>query len=195
MMRLDEDDLLLAYHGGSLWRFRKARKHEFSYFGGPIEDYPQGIEHGPQSLHHVATLWAHHLPCLLDSRITQLPLFYGFCFDGCRLRYRVGGGAAIELLELEPTESTEDFPYRNYPALLPYYPLAPVAPEPVAPETFLEMLHQPIDLRPHELIVLLPCPFTIGVSLWGREGDAEEVQVVFRIDPAAKTVEGFNLCG
>lgn len=194
-MKIEEDDLLIAYHGGNLWRFHKARKHEFSWFGGPIEEYPEGIEHGPQALHQVGTLWGHHLPCLLDAHITQLPLFYGFCFDGCRLRYRVSGEPAIELLDLEPAESTEDFPYLNYPAMLPYYPLAPTEPEQVAREDFLEMLHQPIDLREPELIVVLPCPFTIGVSLWGREGDAEEVQVVFRVDPAAKTVEGFNLCG
>lgn len=194
-MKTTEDDILLVYYGGNLYRFRKSRKHEFSWFGGPCEKYPSGIEHGPQPLHHVATLWRHHLPFLLEQYIPELPLFYGFCFDGCRLRYRVGDNEqSVTLLELEPTESAEDFPYQNYPGMFPYYPVAPLKPEPVSKETFLEMLHQPLEISSGDLMVLVPSQFTLGISLWGPNGDAEEVQVVFRIKTKERTVEGFNLC-
>jgi hypothetical protein len=194
-MKMEEDDILVAYHDGSIYRFRRSRKQEFSWFGGPCDDYPCGIEHGPQPLHHLATLWGHHLPFLLEHYVFELPLFYGFCFDGCRLRYRLGNKRPqVELVELDPTDSNEDFPYRNYPITLPYYPLAPTEPTPASEADFLEMLHQPFDISAEELVVMVPSQFGLGVSLWGPHGDAEEVQTVFRVDLKQKIVEGFNMC-
>ncbi len=194
-MKIEEDDILIAYHDGKVYRFRRSRKQEFSWFGGPSDEYPSGIEHGPQPLHHLATLWGHHLPFLLEYYVFELPLFYWFCFDGCRLRYRLGDKTPkVELLELDQTDSVEDFPYRNYPTMFPYYPLAPTEPVPASTDDFGEILHQPLESSPGELIVLVPSQFSLGVSLWGPHGDAEEVQTVFRVDLKQKTIEGFNIC-
>jgi hypothetical protein len=50
------------------------------------------------------------------------------------------------------------------------------------------------DKQPTELVVICPCPMTTGVSLWGREGDAEGVAMVFECDLAAKKVNTYNVC-
>ncbi len=120
---------------------------------------------------------------LLDQYVFELPLFCGFCFDGCQIRYRLGDKTPnVQLVELEPTDSTEGFPYPNYPTMFPYYPLAPIEPTAVSVSDFMEILHQPLDITTGELIVMVPSQFALGVSLWGPHGDAEEVQTVFRVD-------------
>jgi hypothetical protein len=48
--------------------------------------------------------------------------------------------------------------------------------------------------QPAELVAVVPPPATIGVSLWGRTGDAEQVAVVFECDLDAKEVTAYNVC-
>jgi hypothetical protein len=50
------------------------------------------------------------------------------------------------------------------------------------------------DDQPSDVIVLVPPPMTIGVSLWSREGDAEGVTSVFECDLSAKKVVAYNVC-
>jgi hypothetical protein len=45
------------------------------------------------------------------------------CFDGCNIDYHVDIKGNIEIRKMRPTESSDDWPYRNYPLLLPYLPL------------------------------------------------------------------------
>ena len=192
-MMIEEEDILLVYHDKQLYRFRKSLKHEFSYFGGPIESYPLGVEHGLRPVHHVATLWGQHLPFLLDERLVEIPLFYGFCYDNCHLRYCLDGGDHdIDLLELIPSKSADNYPYIDYPPMLPYYPLAPVGPETVTLDQFQSLLRQPAEIRDGETVVVVPSQFTLGMSLWGKTGDAENTQIIYHIDPKTQTIEGYR---
>jgi len=185
------DDLLLAYSNKRLVRFRRSRHYESSWFGGPAQSYPTGIEHGPRRLHHVATISRWMLEQIGVSGISQWPLFYGFTFDGCRLSYRVPKLHSVELLSLNQTESSGEFPYCDYPTYLPYCRMATTGPEHA---DMRMMLHQHIEVERHQVVILLPCLFTLGMSLWGAAGDGMEVQVVFVVDPEEKTVRCENMC-
>ena len=45
-----------------------------------------------------------------------------------------------------------------------------------------------------ELVTITPPPLSIGHSLWGEDGDAEEVCVVCECDLAKTTVHSYNIC-
>jgi len=49
------------------------------------------------------------------------------------------------------------------------------------------------DPPPTELVVVVPTPATLGVSLWGR-GDGEDVIILFECDLADWMVYASNTC-
>src|SRR5438552_4560565 len=82
-----------------------------------------GQTFGPKPLHQVARLSAWHIPALGQNYTNPLPLIFGMHFDGCQLSYRVHSGHKVEILKIEPDRSLDDWPYPNFPPLLPYIPL------------------------------------------------------------------------
>ena len=119
-----EEQLVFAYCNGRIFSFERAQTHSPSVFGGPIEAELSGVEHGPKPLHMIACLSSEHLPALGRHHIYDLPLIYGMCYDGCDLEYRVDDiGRHVEFRKLSPTQSSDDWPYRNFPLLLPCVPL------------------------------------------------------------------------
>lgn len=190
-MEIDPEDVLIAFHEGQVHRFRKSNKHECSWFGGPCEDYPVGIEHGPDPLQHVATLWWGHLPPLATAHITSVPLFFGFQFgEDCEIEYVFENGKPRVLLtRLDPNVSQPDQPYRFYPPLFPYYPIAPIGIEQTHGSEFQNVFRQPVVLKNSELIVLVPRSGNLGVSLWGNS----DAQLIFRIHLRTKMVEAYYI--
>jgi hypothetical protein len=189
-----EEQLVRAYHNGTVYSFERANRAANSYFGGPMEDDVIGMEHGPRSLHHVVHLAAHDLPCLAPISNFGIPLVYAFCFNGCSLRYSLKRYGTIKITEMGERSSSEDFPYRNYPQLLPFIPLRTTRHRASSYERFANEFPNMPEVQPTELIVVVPPPATIGISLWGSSGDAEEVTVVFECDLKAQTVHAYNVC-
>lgn len=192
---MSDEQLVMMFCDETLYTFERAGEHMPSTFGGPLEDVILGLPTGARSLHMLARLALSQIPQIWSRhRIFDLPLVYGFTYDGCEVRYRFGKPGKIEVLELDPRESSEDFPYLNYPPLLPYVPLRISEARPCPYPEFAEEIPNMAAEQPSELVVAVPPPATLGVSLWGRMGDAEGVTVVFECSLTDRTVRAYNRC-
>jgi hypothetical protein len=191
-----EEQLVFAYCDGTVFSFERAQGPSASTFGGPMEVTLSGVAHGPKPLHMVAQLSAMHL-CgtpnqeAIFRRLFDVPLIYGMCYDGCGLEYRVDAGSKVELLRLRPTQSSDDWPYPNYPSLLPYVPLQVSATRSSSYEEFAQSFPN-MPEQPTELVVVVPSPATLGVSLWGKWGD--NVIILFECDLEDRIIYASNQC-
>lgn len=193
---MQTSEQLVAVHvNGMTYSFSRGDSESDSIYGGPLERVVSGCAFGPARLHQVASLSASSLPVLGAPRyVFELPLVYGFRFDGCSLEYRFETNE-IEVLRISPDKSTEGWPYHDYPSLLPYMPIQAVAPIQQNWELFAsEFPNLPQD-QPAELVAVVPPAFLIGQSIWGRGGDLEGVCVVFECDLSQKKVRSYNVCG
>lgn len=172
-----EEQLVLAYYDGSLYSFERAHAHSPSVFGGPMISRVSGIEHGPKPLHMIARLARVHFNPPGKSDLFDIPLIYGICYDGCGVEYRVDDVGNIELLRLRPTQSSDDWPYTHYPPLLPYVPLQIGDTRRCSYTEFSEPFPNMPDQQQSELVVVVPTPATLGVSLWGE--DVDDVFILF----------------
>lgn len=192
---MNPDDLILpaVFYDGCVYFLERADRWSPTRFGGPSSITISGIDHGPLRLHHIATLGGKNLP--IGKFFLEMPLFYGLRFDGCTLSYRRVSTQHMELLQLEPTVSSEDWPYPDYPPLLPYLPLRVARKHRCSFKEFSELSCQPDWLvAPSSFIVLVPPSPILGMSLWGPSGDAECTQIVFECDVSAGTIRAFNQC-
>jgi hypothetical protein len=184
-----------VFHEERAYFLERADALAASYFGGPCEESITGMGYGPRRLHHVATL---HGDCVEPLwHIVgggSLRLLYGMCYEGCRLKYR-STSTGVKIMEMDPVTSTADWPYADYPAHLPYFPLRLQRSAVCTWEEFAALSCQPLARADGEAIVLVPPSPVLGMSLWGPSGDAECTQIVFRCDLAGRTVEAFNQCG
>jgi hypothetical protein len=188
------EQLVFAYCGGTVFSFERGSKHSESAFGGPMTVRLSGIEHGPKPLHMIARLGSGDLPPLQGHFPIDIPLIYGMCYDGCSIEYRVHSGGPIELRELTPTESSDDWPYLHFPLLLPYVPLQIGETRRCSYAEFAEAFPNMPDEQPSELVVAVPPPATLGFSLWGS-GDHENVTILFECDLSDRVVAASNRCG
>jgi hypothetical protein len=188
---MPEEQLVFAYCDGTIFSFERMEMHSVSAFGGPMRAKPSGIDHGPKPLHLIARLSSDHLPVLGRHHIYDLPLIYGMCYDGCNLDYRVDIGNKVELLKLSPTHSSDDWPYPNYPPLLPYVPLQIAEDRGASYAEFAEQFDNMPEQQTTELVVAVPNPATLGISLWGRPS---AVTIVFECDLSDHMVYAFNVC-
>jgi hypothetical protein len=184
------EDLVLAFHGGYTYALVRSQHCTFSVFGGPYGGKIGGKRFGPSHLHHIACLAGYH--CGLT--FGDLPLLYGMRYDGCQLTYKVGGYSNITVLEMSPRKSSADWPYVNYPAILPYVPLEVGKRKKQSWRKFAEAFPNLPDDQPCELVVVVPPPLTTGVSLWGPQGDATRVAIVFECNVEAEQVTAYNVC-
>jgi hypothetical protein len=153
-----------------------------------------GCAYGPKPLHHIARLGASHVPALSAHHLFDLPLVYGMHYSGCQLSYRVAYGHQIDVLDIEPPTSSDAWPYSDYPALLPYVPLRLQA-EPCRASyvQFADRFPNMPERQRADLIVAVPPPATVGLSLWGDSGDGDDVTIVFECDLKDRIVVAGNV--
>jgi hypothetical protein len=84
------EQLVVVHVSGLTYSFSHADHESMSIYGGPLESAVSGCKFGPARLHQVASLSPSNLPILGDAPwfVVELPLVYGFRFDGCSLEYR-----------------------------------------------------------------------------------------------------------
>ena len=166
-------------------------------FGGPLAMQIGGAVAEPPILNRVLTLsLSDPLVGLSIADLAELPLVYGFTYSGCRLKYRVASDSRIELLEMSPGAPSADWPYTAYPTTFPEKRFGLRDDGTIEPEQVHELTWQGVrSIDPAEgVVAIVPPSKKYGVSLWG-DGDDELVQVVFEIDPKARTVAVYNQCG
>jgi len=198
-----------AYFDGHACLYERSAKFSSSYFGGPPHSAFKftGVSFGPRSIHHVMTLYWDVLPGIEKKGFSDLSLFYGVRYGGCRMKYEKlppsksvfdkmedwlsseKGLAELpdlssqcHILEMEPRESSEDWPYAGYPDLLPYVPLRLAERIPCSPKDFQNLIIHGDEVKPMEVTVVIPPMFDLGISLFGHDADAEGLQLVFRCD-------------
>jgi hypothetical protein len=187
------ETLLLVFDGTTTYSFSRADKQAASVFGGPMEYKISGKRPVPDRLHHIARLNHNDLPFLGYPRhIWDLPLLYGLRYSDGNLTYQFEN-TDINVL-VSPGMLTEDWPYRHYPDLLPYIPMAITNTKKQTWREFATEFPNMKKEQPAEFVVICPCPMTTGVSLWGREGDAEGVAMIFECDLEGKKVSTYNVC-
>ena len=118
------ENLVLVFQDNAVYMLVRGVDQCLGFFGGPLEYELAGQSCGRRRLHQIASLSLNLLRVLgRPDLIDEIPLVYGMCYDGCRLRYEYDS-SKIRILELKPRKSTEAWPYHDYPAILPYCPLA-----------------------------------------------------------------------
>jgi hypothetical protein len=185
--------LVIVYQAGNVTSLVRSSTRSPSAFGGPGR-YDVAGDRLAKPVHHIATINARHL-AVTDSRrhFFELPLMYGLFYDGCSLRYEFGRGSII-VRARDLGSPTEDWPYPHYPSLLPYIPLAVGGVERKSWDEFSRLTSNLPTKQPSEVVVLVPPPATIGFSVWGPEGDAEGVTMVFECDLESRHVVAYNVC-
>lgn len=190
---MQHEPLVFAFHESKLYTFERAPRFSPSVFGGPLNASVSGQSFGPRPLHLIACLGGWHIPALNPNHLFELPLIYGLQYDGCRLDYRVELGHTVELLGIAPASSLDDWPYPNFPPLLPYMPLRlDDTPRSTSYDEFAQRFPNMPRHQAAELVVAVPPPAAAGVSLWGA-GDAEDTTIVFECDLKKKTVSAYNV--
>jgi hypothetical protein len=96
---------------------------------------------------------------------------------------------------MEPTKSSDDWPYSDYPVLLPYVPLEVKESRECSLSEFSDSVMQGID-KTHdaEVIVIIPPNAELRMSIWGPSGDANDVQIIFRYDATTGITKAYNAC-
>jgi hypothetical protein len=186
------ETLLYAFHNNTLYKFERADRRTASWFGGPLRAEFSGQSFGPKPLHQIASVGCLHLPALSPTYIFELPLIFGMHYGGCELLYRLEEGRRVEVLRIEPVSSLDDWPYPNFPPLLPFVPLRlEDTPRAESYDEFARRFPNMPWPQPTELVCAVPPPATIGLSLW-EDGDLNDVTIVFECDLKKKEVRSYT---
>jgi hypothetical protein len=184
-----------VYCDGTAYFLDRDDRFSGTYFGGPYEGTFNGLDEDSQTLHHILTLNRKIIPHLEHHRLGfGLSLFYGMQHEGCELAYRILGPMLCEVIELEPREACAVWPYPHYPRLLPYIPLRLAKRIDCTAKQFAKFAWQGLDIKPKTMAIIVPPLFVGGVSMWGRTGDAEGVQIIFECDLESETIRASNQC-
>ena len=188
---MSRETLVHAFHDGKLYEFERADEHKASVFGGPTPRKITGQAFGPKPLHRIACLCGLDIPALNRANVHELPLVFGMHYDGCGLSYRVKGRDEIEILRIKPAESLDNWPYQNFPPLIPYVPLQlKNSPRELSFEEFAARFTTDIGYESTEFIVCVPEPATIGLSFWG---DWCNVTIIFECDLQRQEITSFAM--
>ncbi len=190
------------HYRGRLTTFARSEVTAKSYFGGPGQLAIRSAKQDPITLHHLATISTSDMG-INDSRYGySIPFYYGMCYEDCDLSYKlppytieVASSPWIDITLINPKKSSKDWPYTDYPKLLPYIPLKIKDTIEMPIEIFSENVMQGIEtLSDDELVFVIPPNSQMGVSLWGPMGDSENVQIVFIYNLKTGSMRTYNAC-
>ena len=188
---MSRETLVYAFHDSKLYEFERAEELKSSVFGGPMPSKITGQAFGPKPLHRIACLGALDIGALSAADVHELPLIFGLHYDACELSYRVKYRHEIEILRIAPTRSLDNWPYENFPPLIPYVPLQlKDSPRDTTYDEFATRFPNNMPSEPEELVVCVPEPATIGLSFWG---DWCNVTIVFQCDLQRREITSFTM--
>jgi hypothetical protein len=165
-----------------------------SAFGGPRQVTISGVPETiwkPDELHYIGRVSAHDLAPLARYS-SDLPLVYGVTFDGCRVRYEIESPSKVSLLDLDPARAAKDFPYSNYPSILPFVPLRLGRKQRMDYKTFSNEFPNMDEHQPADVVVAVPEAVSLGNPIWGPFGG--DVTIIFEYQAAQGTVTACNVC-
>ncbi|MEY4529402.1 MAG: hypothetical protein RLZZ156_123 [Deinococcota bacterium] len=165
------------------------------YFGGVLKGFSR--DSLDEDIHHLMMLDLSSLGMdLSQSKLSITPFLYGFIYDSCQMKYQIGNKEIPKVTHFQPIQKYANFPYSDYPSTFPVSQITLSKTinltEELIEDIFLDRKEMP-ELTNQILVVVPPNP-KYGVSLWGDEGDAEHVQVVFLVDLINNTITVENQC-
>jgi len=170
-MNFDKREFVAVFFEGHITFFKPSDEHSYSYFGGPLGLFDESSL-GDSHLHRLLTLHFADIPSFEQRYIFHIPLFYGITHDGCTMQYVAKSDHEIQTIDIHPPTATANWPYSNYPLILPYVPLQVSRSLQASYEEFSELFIQEAPaFSSDNLVVLLAPPPPIGVSLWGPDMD------------------------
>ena len=93
-------------------------------------------------------------------------------YGGCERR-------SVSFLQIDPASPAEDWPYPNFPPLIPHVPLRlDDSPRRVGYDEFAALFPNMPEKQSAEMVVAVPPTATIGLSFWDV-GDWDGVTIVF----------------
>lgn len=184
-----------AYYKSKVITFKQAEEFTVSYFGGPGDMQIIGTDHGPRKIHHVATLNYTDLNADYLDFGSSLHFYYGMCFDGCELEYQYSDTGKLKITDMEPTTSSDDWPYEGFPNQLPYFPMCINEINSISENDAMDKFSQYVDvISDEELVLIVPPNPKLGISMWGPMGDLEGVELVFVFNIKSKKMRAHNVC-
>lgn len=196
-MELDNHIYPFIYYKGKARILTRCEEFASSYFGGPGDIKIKGLPHGPKKLHHIATIVNSDTGLDTFDFGVSLPFYYGMSFDGCKLEYQCSYRGYIDITQIEPENSCDDWPYENYPIHLPYFPLCVEKAIDITPEEANYQLSGTLhgyEILDEELVLIVPPNPRLGMSLWGPHGDAEGIELVFIFNTKTGAMKVQNSC-
>lgn len=192
-IRPDELTAPVVFYNGVSYFLERDSSNEGTFLGGPPPCAIRGASHGPRQFHHLLSLNGDSVePLWHIVGLSEIPLFYGMCFEACELQYRFDR-QGIEVLKIRPSKSDPTWPYSDYPSQLPYVPLRLKGSMECSLEEFSPLCFQPLDVSESNLVVIFPNMQDLGVLLFGP--DAFDLQIVFEVDIENRIVSAFIHCG
>lgn len=165
-----------------------------SRFGGAIvRPLDEGKVTAAAVLHNIVTIGpADSAAMRLDEFGGGMSLVAPMRHDGTWLEYEHGATLVVRRVSELVTDGS--WPYPGFPDEVPELPLQLVESRPSTREQFSQLApNLEMDER-IDLFVLLPTPCDIGFSLWGPEGDAEEVALAWFCEAQSGLIRVCNLC-
>jgi hypothetical protein len=193
---MKRDYLISVYCEGYAYFLTGGLSSGHSVFGGPPAFKLAGIPGtilAADELQYVGHVSHHDIPPLAPH-LSEIPLFYGFTFDGCELRYELQSSSKANLMDLCPARPLPDYPYPDFPAVFPRIPLRLGNKRRMTYAHFREAYANLSEDQPADVILMVPPALSAGISMWGEFGDAEDVTVVFEYDFLDGTVRAYNHC-
>jgi len=165
-----------------------------SYFGGPPQCSIQESELLDECfLHHVATLNHASLGIPFSHLGFGTPLFYGICHEGCEITYKMVAHNGVVFTSLSPKQATPDYPYADFPRLLPYYRLGIGKKEPFQrQELERRIANTGWSVRSDCVHAIMMRHPRIGVCIFDTID--EDAEIVFEYDYQEGTVRGVSQC-
>lgn len=186
--------LVLVHSAGRTYHLHPSTDIQTSWFGGTGRLTFEG-ETLPRPLHLIANLNLSGLEIQGTwSYNGDVPLLFGIRYDdGGAVRY-LFREEHITLVPPVPLFGADDWPYASYPDTLPQHPVEVTRVVNESWNSFAEQFPNLPTTQPAPLIIVVPPPQGLGFSLWGPEGDAEGVTLVFECDLAIRQVVAYNVC-
>ncbi|MCU8013220.1 MULTISPECIES: hypothetical protein [Shewanella] len=182
----------LIYYKGNLVALNISEESE-SYFGGNlplISNFPETAK-----LHLLFTLNRDILDLFDNIQFSSIALIYPFMHDGGSIKYQIRCDGSIKIQSVHPREAENDWPYENYPTSFLKVKFAHEQILKMDFNDFKNLLPQgQFTNNSEEIIIVIPPQAGYEVSLWGDDGDAENVLCVFRICPKTGNVYADNQC-
>lgn len=164
-----------------------------SFFGGDlpfISDVPISAK-----IHSLFTLKRDTLDVFDGIPFACLNLVYPFMHDGGSIKYQIRHDGEIVIDAVIPEVAVDDWPYEGYPSSFGKICFKPEQILQIEFDEFKNALPQGLsDEDKDNIIAIIPPNDEYAVSLWGEDGDAENVVCVFSISPQTGYVYANNQC-